>query len=304
MFYKMEKQQPLVSVITITRNRGHLLKRCIKSVLSQTYINIEHIVVDGASTDDTNKIVSQFNDNRLKFYQLESNWPIVSTINYGISMSKGEFVTFLDSDDEYLPQKIEKQVKLLESLPEEYGMVYCWMTYFDSKTNKVKRIHKPEYRGDVSTIAIQRPIISGTPTFMFRRNAFVENGGWKDDIGIISDWEMASRFCQSWKIDYLPESLVNVYVNHGYLRQSDKSYYHDLALRRILFHNYFLERYSNLFQNNLRSTKYHYENLCEAYFCIGKYKKGVNMYIKMLGGYPSISQIIKPLIIFINSLWK
>ena len=101
---------PLVSVITITHNRGKLIGRCIQSVLNQSYTNIEHIVVDGASDDNTDEVIAGFNDIRLKYIKLESNWPVAKTINYGVEQSKGMFVTFLDSDDEYLPTKVEKQL--------------------------------------------------------------------------------------------------------------------------------------------------------------------------------------------------
>lgn len=117
-------EQPLVSVITITRNRGKLIGRCIQSVLNQTYKNIEHIVVDGASDDETDEVVASFKDERLKYIKLDSNWSIAKTINYGVAQSAGEFITFLDSDDEYLSTKVEKQLNKIQTLPKEYGMVY------------------------------------------------------------------------------------------------------------------------------------------------------------------------------------
>jgi glycosyltransferase involved in cell wall biosynthesis len=107
-------EKPLVSVVTITRNRGNLLGRCIKSVLEQTYNNIEHIVVDGASDDNTDETVGSFKDERLHFIKLETNWPIKETIDHGISLCKGKYITFLDSDDEYLPEKYEEIFSILE----------------------------------------------------------------------------------------------------------------------------------------------------------------------------------------------
>ena len=170
--------KPLVSVVTITRNRGKLIGRCISSVLSQTYKNLEHIVVDGASDDNTETVVSGFNDSRLKYVKLESNWPWKKTMDYALSISKGKYITFLDDDDEYLQSKIEKQVQLIESLPEEYGMVYCWMTYFDSsRNNSLIRVHDTKLKGFVPIDAVEKPSVSGTPTFMFRKKVFEELGG-------------------------------------------------------------------------------------------------------------------------------
>ena len=163
-------EQPLVSVVTVTRNRGNLLRRCICSVLGQTYTNLEHIVVDGASDDNTDEVINSFADRRLKYTKLDTNWPIKETLDYGISLCKGKYITFLDSDDEYVQEKIEKQVKLIESLPDDYGFVYCWMTYYDENTKEVLRIHKTELRGDVAEEVISVPNLSGTPTLMFREH--------------------------------------------------------------------------------------------------------------------------------------
>ena len=210
-------EQPIVSVITVTRNRAKLLGRCIDSVLKQTYTNIEHIIIDGASDDDTDEVVGTYKDERVKYIKLESNWTVVDSLHYGVSQARGKYVTFLDSDDEYVPTKVEKQVKLIESLPDSYGMVYCWMTYFDSsKNNSVIRIQKAELKGFVPTEAAEKPTVTGTPTFLFKKKVFEELGGWNIKNPLPTDWELGARYCQKWNVDYVPESLVKVYVNHIY----------------------------------------------------------------------------------------
>ena len=267
--------KPLVSVITITRNRGQLIGRCIASVLGQTYRNIEYIIVDGASNDNTDEVVSSFQDDRLNYVKLETNWPIVDTINHGVKLSTGKYITFLDSDDEYVPTKIEKQVRLIESLSEDYGMIYCWMTYYDNETKQVDRIHKPALRGDVSIDSISSPIISGTPSLMFRRETLIELDGWKspEEIGIISDWELCARACQKYKIDYVPESLVNVFINHGSVRQSQPSYYDSFYRRNIKFHQYFLSEFESLFINHPQAAKLHYQLLTHYYSCLNEHSQ-------------------------------
>jgi len=284
--------KPLVSIVTITRNRGNLLKRCITSVLAQTYNNIEHIVVDGASDDNTDEIVQGFNDKRLKYIKLDSNWPIKETIDYGISLCKGKYLTFLDSDDEYLPQKIEKQVELFETLSEDYGLVYCWMTYYDSaQNNKEEYVHKPQLRGCVSDEVIGEPIISGTPTLMFRTAFFRQFEGWKscDEIGISSDWEMCARACQLTKVDYVPESLVKVYVNHGSVRQSDnKKYYSDAYQRELTFHTYFLTFFSDNFKRRPELAAYHLYDMAVCYFRLKSYSKFIRCFYDALCSNPRI----------------
>lgn len=277
-------EQPLVSVITITRNRGKLIGRCIQSVLNQTYKNIEHIIVDGASDDETDEVVASFKDERLKYVKLDSNWSIAKTINYGIEISIGKFITFLDSDDEYHPTKVEKQLNKILTLPKDYGMVYCWMTYFDQKSMKIIKEHKPTVKGDVSVDVVAEPVVSGTPTYFFRRDAFIENGGWKekDEIGIVSDWELAARFCQNWKVDFVPESLINVYVNHGVVRMSEKSYYKDLLERQIKFEKYFLNEFKHIFKVNPRKACSHWFTLSKALMLSKNYAEAWPFYLKVI----------------------
>ena len=294
--------QPLVSVVTITRNRGKLIGRCIKSVLEQTYQNIEHIVVDGASDDETDDVVASFNDTRLKYFKLESNWPIAKTINYGVELSKGQFITFLDSDDEYLPTKVEKQLNKMLTLPEDYGMVYCWMTYYDEKTMAIDRIHNPQLRGNVSADVVAKPIVSGTPTFFFRKHAFISIGGWKDkeEIGIVSDWELAARFCQKWKVDFVPESLINVYINHGEVRMSNNEYYEDLLERLIKFEDYFLHEFETIFEQYPKKKSYHLSNICCCLFKLKKWAQAWPYYKDLLIVNFSIKNLAMPFFCLFN----
>lgn len=283
-----------MSVLTVTRNRGDLLRRCIKSVLSQTYTNIEHIVVDGASDDNTDEVVAEFNDARLRFVKLDYNWPMKETLDYGILLCRGAFITFLDSDDEYLPAKVEKEVALLASLPEDYGFVYCWMTYYDTaRNNAFVRLHKTELRGDVKNEVVAKPSISGTPTLMFRTDFFRQLGGWKtaEEIGIVSDWEMCCRACQLCKVDYVPESLVNVYVNHGSQRMTDAGYYKNTAPRNIRFHEYFLEEFSDVFKKYPSKAYAHYEGLFRSYLVLHKWRKAWDYWSKSFIIKPSIKLI-------------
>lgn len=291
-------EQPLVSVVTITRNRGNLLKRCVSSVLSQTYKNIEHIVVDGASDDNTDEVINEIKDSRLRFVKLDTNWPIKETIDHGISLCKGKYISFLDSDDEYAPDKIEKQVKLINSLPGDYGFIYCWMTYFDHYSKKELYVHKAELRGFVAEDVVSFPIVSGTPTLMFRSEVLREMDGWKsvDEIGIISDWELCARACQKYKVDFVPESLVKVYVNHGSVRQSQADdYYRDSYRRTIMFHEYFLETYNEIFNKKPSLKWYHYSEMVNAYLNMGEANKAYMLYLKLLILKPNLKNIMIPL---------
>ncbi len=101
-------KSPLVSVILPTYNRGKLVSKSINSVLNQSYNNFELIIVDDGSTDQTEKIINSFNDNRIVYLKHNYNKHASAARNTGIAKSKGEFIAFLDDDDQWLPKKIRK----------------------------------------------------------------------------------------------------------------------------------------------------------------------------------------------------
>lgn len=211
----------------------------------------------------------------------------------GIEVAKGKYITFLDDDDEYSPTKIEKQVILIESLPAEYGFVYCWMDYFDDATKQYLYTHKAELRGFVGDDVVSTPTVSGTPTYFFRRNVFDEMGGWRSDIGIISDWELAARTCQRYKVDYVPESLVKVYVNHGVQRMSDNGYYRtDYWPRALTFANHFLSEFSDVFARFPSRSVPHLYMASRSCFAQRKWKEGWRYYKKLIRLKPSVKNLL------------
>lgn len=292
------KAAPSVSILTITHNRADLIPRCIESIRRQTFADYEHIIVDGASTDGTAQVVESYHDDRIKYVRLEEKGPAVQMAK-AFELSSGEYITFLDDDDEYLHEKLEKQVSFMNAQPPEIGLVYCWMAYFDQNSTppygggKPFRIHCPQHTGDVSGLALSRPVICGTPTLMLRRAVIEKAGGiYRDDVGLIgSDWEFAARVCQITKVACLPESLVNVYVNHGHARLTT-----DLQLdREIVFHRYFLSTYESRFRAEPALAEYHLYNLCIAFIKKRDYKTGLYYYRRLLGSKPSLRHLILPL---------
>jgi glycosyltransferase involved in cell wall biosynthesis len=301
----MLNHTPLVSIITITRNRGYLIHRAIKSILAQTYTNIEYIIVDGASTDNTKEVVSSFQDKRINYIYLDNYGPTLQT-KIGFENSNGKYVTFLDDDDEYLSTKIEKQVSLIESLSIEYGFVYCWMSYFDFNTLDFLYIHKTQLRGHVAVQTIEKPVVSGTPTFLFRRDVYNEFGGsWKDNIGLsMSDWEFAARVCQKYLVDYVPESLVKVYINHGSIRLSDGKSYSDVIRKTILFHNHFLKEFKTIFDKYPKMKRLHLKRLVIHHIKIKENKQAWKRYRELMQCSFSVYNLFFYPLFFIKCLFE
>ena len=101
----MPKISPIVSVIIPTYNRENLVSQAIQSVLNQTYRDFELIVVDDASIDNTQKIVNNFNDSRIRYICHKQNAGVSVAQNTGIAKARGEYIAFLDSDDEWFSEK-------------------------------------------------------------------------------------------------------------------------------------------------------------------------------------------------------
>jgi glycosyltransferase involved in cell wall biosynthesis len=135
----------MVSVIIPTYNRATQCKKAVKSVLHQTYNNIEVIVVDDGSEDNTREIFRNF-DNRVK-YVWQKNSGVGSARNTGLSVYKGEYVAFLDSDDEWLPWKLEAQLSALHAFPQA-GMVWTDMNAVDENGETIHESYlKTMYSG-------------------------------------------------------------------------------------------------------------------------------------------------------------
>jgi len=282
---------PLVSILTNTYNRANLIHRCIESIQKQTYQNYEHIIVDGNSSDDTENVVKGYNDPHIKYIKLDQRGPELQ-MRAGSKLAKGKYITFLDDDDEYLPNKIETQVTFFESKPKDVGLIYCWMTYY-SINNPIEpiRIHKTELKGNVSDICVSAPLVCGTPTMMVRNEVFMSVGGTFDDSsGIIgSDWELFARVCQKCNVDYIPESLIKVYIDHGYSRLST-DFYAEKAPKIIAFHNNFLTEFKSNFDRHPEYRRLHYYNLCYAHASLGESKQAWHYFKLLQSCRPSLKQ--------------
>ena len=287
-------KKPLVTIITNTKDRGYLIPRCIESIQKQTYSNYEHIIADGGS-DNTEQVVKSYNDPHIIYIRVPQGGPICQT-KEAFDISKGDYITFLDDDDEYLPEKLQKQVDLIESLPDDYGFIYGSMTYYDNETKEELRVHKASIRGGgILAKAISRPTVCGTPTFMFRRDVFKSIGGtWISGIGNpMSDWALGCKALrQGWKVGALDESYLRIYVNHGSVRMSDPDKSIETYRKTILLDEYFLREYADVIKDNPKSAELHYNNLCRNYLMLGDWKQSFMYYRQLFKSNRSIRNLV------------
>lgn len=195
---------PSVSVIIPTYNRGNFIGESISSVLSQTYTDFELIIVDDGSTDNTEYIISTFSDPRLQYIK-QPNRGRSKARNHALSLACGKYITFLDSDDLYLPNKIELQVDYLNNHP-GVGMVYTSAYCIDTHGAPLAHKYEATESGLIyDQIAFFTPITITLPTVMTYKQVLDSVGGFDESLHRFEDTDMWRRISKCYRIDAIPE---------------------------------------------------------------------------------------------------
>ena len=154
---------PKVSVIIPAYNCAHYICHAVDSVLAQTFPDFELVVVDDGSTDNTRELLKQYGSQIKYIYQ--QNKDMTAARNTGINHSSGEYIAFLDSDDIWLANKLERQIVLLDQAP-EVGLVYCWHYYIDPAGNRCQFYDNTIGRSFESGSRLYEKLIDNSGGFM------------------------------------------------------------------------------------------------------------------------------------------
>ncbi len=211
----MGKLVPRVSVILPTYNRARLLRRSLASVLGQTYRDFEVRVVDDGSTDDTEAVVAGLADPRLAYARIDHRG-VAGATNYGVRQARGEWVAFIDSDDEWVPHKLERQLAVAATLSERAGVLYASAVYVDDATGRVIGVRwpRPDGQGRVFDLLLETnwfPFVS----VMARRRCFEVVGGFDERLSYGADRDWLLRAARQFEFYGVAESLVRVHLHHG-----------------------------------------------------------------------------------------
>ena len=205
---------PAVTVIIPTFNRAHFIGRAIQSVLNQTYHDFELIIVDDGSTDETEEIVQGFNDSRVSFIRHSRNSGAAAARNTGIKAARGKYIAFQDSDVEWLPQKLERQMEVFElDGRNRLGLVLCDIIAVSSKGERIlkPRMHKLNYEDLLYPAAHG----VGTEAFLLKRDLTAPELHFDERLPALQDWELLFRISRVCYFGYVAEPLVRSYRHDG-----------------------------------------------------------------------------------------
>lgn len=237
---------PIVSVVIPTYNRAYLLGRAIRSVLDQTYQDFELIVVDDGSSDNTGEVVATFADPRIHYLRHEKNRGAAAARNAGIEASRGDYVAFLDSDCEWLPEKLQKQIEVFGEVSSRVGVVYTdlWSIGTDGKRKywHSSRI-MPEDGIVYEHLIGDRLTGISMPSVVIRRECFTKVGMLDEEFPRLIDRDLYIRLSKHFYFYHIAEPLLNHYGPGKAISSDDRllikaqslmleKYYHDIAKNR------------------------------------------------------------------------
>ena len=221
---------PTVSVIIPTYNRAHLIGRAIKSVLNQTYQDFEIIVVNDGSTDNTEEVVKSFSDKRIKYIWHEKNKGAAAARNTGIKIAKGEYIAFQDSDDEWFPNKLEKQMKIFKKESPNLGIVYTG--FYRIKDSEKKYIPSHEIvkkEGSIYEELLKGSFIT-TQSILVRKECFKKVGIFDENLPRLQDWELVIRLSKYYEFKCIDEPLLISYYTTDSISANHKALIEALEL--------------------------------------------------------------------------
>jgi len=269
---------PKISVIIPTYNRANLLPRAIKSVLSQTFKDFELIIVDDGSNDNTKRIVEEFQkrDSRVKYIWQKNSGGAASPKNNGIKNTQGNYIAILDSDDEWLPEKLQKQLELFEnSSNQKKGFVSCHALVINEKSGKKFEYKTPRYKNVLKNILTQDYMGSGSG-MLYKKSVFDNVGLFDENLKTGQDWEMRIRLAQKYDFDFVPEPLFKYYWYEENITRTVGN------LKKVQDYEYILIKHKNLYKKYPKAYSIRLRNIGSLYLLNNNLKKARKYFVKAI----------------------
>lgn len=210
---------PLVSVVIASYNMGQYIAQAVDSILSQTWSNLEVIVIDDGSQDNTPAVMQSYvSDKRIRYFRTD-NQGQPKAKNYGLKLATGDFIAFCDADDFWESNKLEVQMPLFENL--NVGIVYSEISNIDE--NNKRYMKPPVYKRYTGSVTDQLLIRNFVPfgTSVIRRQCILQNGIFDEQFRMGIDWDLWLRYSLDWEFAYTPE---RTYVYREWAGQMSNNY--------------------------------------------------------------------------------
>lgn len=230
-----------ISAVIPTYNRSHTITGAIKSIQDQSYQVDEIIIVDDASTDDTRQTIRSIDDDRIRYFCLEQNKGAAGARNYGVSQARHGLIAFLDSDDTWHSDKIEKQIKLYQDDTSLRLIYTAYERIYDSSRQIYPDLSgNTQLDGDMLSQILYENTV-GTPTILIEKSLFEEIGGFDEGLRSLEDWDLVIRAAKRTRFGFVPEALVDaLYMNDGVTANMDQ-YFKSRCLMMQKYRKEYLE---------------------------------------------------------------
>jgi glycosyltransferase involved in cell wall biosynthesis len=212
-----DSSSPRVSVVIPTHNRGNIVGRAVRSALEQTLSDIEVIVVDDGSTDDTADVLSELDEPRLRTVHLPLKGGVAHARNVGIAQARAEWVALLDDDDEWLPRKLESQIERADATNDaRVGAVYCSLKFITPEGEESPFAEARLSEGQILRELLWPGQLVTPSTFLLKRRALFEVGGFDESFEAAEDRDCWLRLASAgYHFRAVPQDLTVVHRAHG-----------------------------------------------------------------------------------------
>ncbi len=257
---------PKVSVIIPTYNRSHYVGEAIDSVLGQTFKDLEIIIVDDGSTDNTKQVLKNY-ASRIQYIFQEKKGRAEAR-NQGMMAAKGEYITFLDDDDIWWPNKLQKQIIFLDAHP-HIGLVHTFTEVVDEEgrllekeTGSRLKLYKKAMRIGYTYEGMSQLCVMFISTVMVRKECLGKVGLFDSRTESFEDWDFYLRFALKYRIDTIPEPLVKSRIHQ---KQSTRVEFTQGHIGTSMKHLSLLDSHPDFSSGN-RIRHNFYVHLASAYY--------------------------------------
>ncbi|MBD2439454.1 glycosyltransferase [Nostoc sp. FACHB-110] len=273
--------QPQISVIIPVYNGEKTIEKTLNSVLNQTFKSLEVIVINDGSTDSTLHIIKNINDSRLQVFSYP-NAGLAASRNRGLSRCVGKYISFIDADDLWTPDKLDSQIQLLEN-NSDAAVAYSWTDYIDGNEQFFKAGRRVTVTGDVYKQLLQWNFLENGSNPLICYEAIQAVGNFDETLKAAEDWDMWLRLAANYKFVVVPKAQILYRVSANSMSSNIKV--QEIESLKVIERAFCSDKATSLQHLKIRSLAYLYK-----YLTFKSVERPINFYkrwisLKFLGKY-------------------